>query len=137
LSNGRIDRVFLHSLRGFPHTSCGCFQNLAFWLKEVNGIGIMSRGSKSVTPDGRTWDILANHAGGKQADGITGVSTKYVLSKDFLRGDGGLANVVWVDSELYGKLSVSFVDGQRVATEKDVATMAELTEFLGRNNDFE
>ena len=132
MTRGHLKRVYLHSLRDFPHTSCGCFQYLAFWLEEVGGIGLMTRNSPALTPDGRTWDNLANLAGGKQVDGITGVSLSYIRSRDFLRGDGGLANVVWVDSALYPKLLERFRPGQRVATEKGVGTMAELRSFLRR-----
>ena len=91
----------------------------------------MSRGSKARSPDGRTWDMLANNAGGKQTDGITGVSNAYIKSKDFLRGDGGLGNVVWMDSKLYSDLSGIFKDGQYVATELNASTV-DLKEYLKR-----
>ncbi|MGQ9556307.1 MAG: hypothetical protein ACUVWR_19575, partial [Anaerolineae bacterium] len=132
LTGGKLARVHLHSLRDHPLTSCGCFQALAFWLPEVQGLGIMQRGSKAVTPDGQTWEALANRAGGKQSPGIVGVSLQYIRSPRFLRGDGGIANIVWVDSELYKKLAGAFPPGQRVATEKDVTSTDELREFVGR-----
>ena len=37
LTGGQLQRVFLHSVRDYPLTSCGCFQALAFWLPEVAG----------------------------------------------------------------------------------------------------
>lgn len=132
LTGGRLKRVYLHSLGGYPHTSCGCFQNLAFWLEEVKGIGIMSRDSKAIAPDGRTWDNLANYAGGKQSDGIMGVSIDYIRSANFLKGDGGISNVVWVDNELHKKISEVFLPGQRVATEKDVQSMEQLCIFINK-----
>lgn len=132
LTRGRLQRVYLHSLRGYPHTSCGCFQNLAFWIDEVEGIGIMSRNSKAMAPNGHTWDSLANYAGGKQSNGIMGVSLSYIRSIRFLKGDGGIGNVVWVDSELYKKISGCFKPGQSVATDKDVRSMTELKEFCGK-----
>lgn len=132
LTGGKLNRVYLHSLRGYPHTSCGCFQNLAFWIDEVQGIGIMSRNSKAVAPNGDTWDSLANRAGGRQCDGITGVSTSYIRSPQFLKGDGGIGNLVWVDSELYGKVSSRLPAEQKVATEKDAASITELKAFCGR-----
>ncbi len=126
LTRGKLDRVYLHSLRGTPHTSCGCFQNLAFWINEVDGIGIMSRDSEALAPGGITWDILANKAGGKQSNGIMGVSLAYIKSKNFLKGDGGIGNVVWVDSKLYKKIKSKFLSGQKVVTEKDVSSMDDL-----------
>ena len=132
MTGGKLRCVFLHSLRNHPHTSCGCFQTLAFWIPEVAGIGIMLRGSKAVAPGGRTWESLANQAGGKQAPGITGLSIHYIRSPSFLRGDGGIGNVVWVDSVLYGKISDLFPSGQRVATEKGVSDIESLRRFVGR-----
>lgn len=132
MTDGKLNRVFLHSLRDHPHTSCGCFQTLAFWIPEVAGIGIMLRGSRAVAPGGRTWERLANQAGGKQTPGITGLSIHYIRSPSFLRGDGGIGNVVWMDSSLYGKISDLFPSGQRVATEKDVTDTESLRRFVGR-----
>ena len=130
LTSGRLNKVYLHSLRGYPHTSCGCFQNLAFWMEDVQGIGIMSRGSKAISPDGRSWSTLANYAGGKQSNGIMGVSLNYIRSKNFLKGDGGIGNVLWVDNELFKKISQCFTTGAKVATEKEVSSMEELKLFL-------
>ena len=132
MTSGQIDRVFLHSLRDHPHTSCGCFQTLAFWMPEVEGIGIMLGNSKATEPCGKTWSALANSAGGKQTPGISGVSLQYIRSPTFLRGDGGLGNVVWVDSALYEKISGLFAPSQKVATKKDVSDIQSLRSFVGR-----
>lgn len=132
LTSHKLTRVFLHSLQGHPHTSCGCFQALAFWIPEVQGIGIMSRGSKAVTPGGASWSELANRAGGKQTPGITGVSVSYIRSAAFLRGDGGIGNVVWTDSGLYEKIKDLFAPGQRVATETDAPDIESLKRQTGR-----
>lgn len=132
MTDGKLKRVYLHSLRDYPATSCGCFNALAFWLEDVQGIGIMSRNSEAVTPTGQTWEMLANRAGGKQSPGITGISIGYIRSPNFLKGDGGIGNVVWVDSGLHERISSRFLSGQKVATEVDVKTMEELTSFLGR-----
>jgi len=132
LTNGRLNRVRLHSLDEVPHTSCGCFQNLAFRIRGHGGIGIMKRGSTATTPDGRTWEMLANYAGGKQSDGIMGVSTQYILGPSFLRGDGGLRSVVWLDSELHTKIRDHLPPDLRVVTEKDVKTVEELEAILPR-----
>jgi len=133
LTRGKLKKVYLHSLKGTPHTSCGCFQNLAFWIDEVGGIGMMSRDSDAVAPNNATWDMLANMAGGKQLDGIMGVSLSYIKSDNFLRGDGGFRNIVWVDSKLHGKIKNKIIPGQKIATEKDVKTIPELKAFLEKN----
>ena len=130
LTRGQLERVFLHSVRDYPLTSCGCFQALAFWIPEVEGLGIMSRNSPALTPAGQSWDTLANRAGGKQTPGLVGVSYPYMHSSQFLRGDGGMANVVWVDSALHRKIEKLFPPGRRVATEATAQTMRELVAFL-------
>ena len=78
--------------------------------------------------------MLANFAGGKQNPGITGVSINYIRSSKFLKGDGGIKKVVWVDSDLYNQISFCFKKGQKVATEKDVHTIEELRNFLKSND---
>ncbi|TFG71104.1 MAG: hypothetical protein E4H27_05315 [Anaerolineales bacterium] len=132
MTGGKLQRVQLHSLRQYPPTSCGCFQNLAFWIASINGIGIMSRNSKAVTPDGLHWFELANRAGGKQSPGILGVSTSYIRSRNFLKGDGGLQNVVWLDAKLKNSLKDVIPSGVKIATEEDIRTIADLKAFVGR-----
>jgi acetyl-CoA decarbonylase/synthase complex subunit beta len=134
MTNNTLSRVRLHSLDDVPHTSCGCFQNLAFRIEGFDGIAIMKRGSNAVAPDGRNWEMLANYAGGKQSNGIMGVSNQYITSKNFLRGDGGLSKLIWVDSESYERLRKKLPRGLCVATEKDVKTVGELRNFLNDNN---
>ena len=132
MTGGKLQRVQLHSLRQYPPTSCGCFQNLAFWIASINGIGIMSRNSKAIAPDGSHWFELANRAGGKQSPGILGVSTSYIRSKNFLKGDGGLRNVVWMDAKLKKSLIGIIPTGITIATEDNVSTLSELKAFVGR-----
>ena len=77
-------------------------------MDEEKGIGIMSRDCQALAPDGRSWTVLANIAGGKQSDGISGMSVSYIRSQNFLKGDGGIENVVWVNRDLYKKISDLF-----------------------------
>ncbi len=122
----------MHSLRDYPHTSCGCFQVLAFWIEAVGGIGLMQRGSTAITPDGQSWDSLANRAGGKQSPGVMGISIAYIRSPHFLEGDGGLGNLVWADRKLHSMIRDSIPEGQKVATEGDASSVEELKGFVGR-----
>jgi len=125
LSDGQMQRVFLHSLRDFPHSSCGCFHYLAFEI-EGCGIGVMNRGFPGHAPDGETWDTLANRAGGKQAPGITGLSAGYLRSPDFLKADGGLASVVWVTTNVMEQIRDVLPAGHVPATEQEVSNMNRL-----------
>ena len=104
-THGRMHRVFLHAVRDFPHSSCGCFSALAWWSDEMGGIGIMPRGFEGAAPDGSTWNMLANRSGGKQQPGITGVSLEYMRSPKFLQGDGGWAAVKWMPRKLTDELT--------------------------------
>jgi len=109
-TGGRIQRVFLHSVRDFPHSSCGCFYALAWWSEELGGIALMHRGFDGAAPDGSTWNDLANRAGGKQQPGISGVGLDYMRSPTFLQGDGGWSSVKWMTAKLRDEIE-EFVPG--------------------------
>ncbi len=117
-SPSHIKRVQLHGLREFPHTSCGCFQYLVFWIESLKGIGIMERDYQYEAPEGLTWDLLANAAGGKQAPGITGVSRFYLRSKRFMQGEGGLAAVRWFSPKAQAALKDLLPDPGKVQVGK-------------------
>jgi acetyl-CoA decarbonylase/synthase complex subunit beta len=53
-TDGRVTRVFLHSIFDYSHTACSCFQNIAFYIPEVDGIGLMHRGYNGSAPNGAT-----------------------------------------------------------------------------------
>ena len=118
LSPSHIKRVQLHGLREFPHTSCGCFGFLVFWIESLRGMGIMERDYQGVAPEGFTWDRLANAAGGKQAPGIVGVSRNYMLSKRFMQGEGGLEAVRWVSPKAFEALKDRLPHPNEVQTGK-------------------
>jgi len=48
-SMGEVTRVWLYTAFGYPHTSCGCFEAIAFYIPEVDGLGIVHRGYRDVT----------------------------------------------------------------------------------------
>jgi hypothetical protein len=129
LTQGVVQRVFLHSLGGFPHTSCGCFHYLAFRIEGL-GLGVMNRGFRGSAPNGETWDSLANRAGGKQADGVSGLSLGYLRSAKFLQGDGGLAAVVWMPHDVLEQVRDLLPPDALPATENDAATMSDLATFM-------
>jgi CO dehydrogenase/acetyl-CoA synthase beta subunit len=90
----------------------------------------MQRGFQGKAPDGETWDGLANRAGGKQADGVSGLSLGYLRSPQFLKGDGGLGDLVWTTSHTLEQIRDIIPEGQLPATEADVRSLEELREFL-------
>jgi hypothetical protein len=116
-TSGRMQRVYLHSVRDFPHSSCGCFYALAWWSDQMGGIGLMHRGFEGAAPDGSTWNELANRAGGKQSPGIAGVGLQYMKSPTFLQGDDGWGSVKWTTSKLRDELKDAVAAAAAVPTE--------------------
>ena len=101
LSQGRTNRILLHSLDEFPHTGCGCFGLIIFKMTEpLKGIGIMARGKEGLTPDGRTWEDLYYDQTGKQTSGSTGASATYLRSPKFLAAYVGWEGIVWVSPKV-------------------------------------
>lgn len=132
-SMGEISRVFLYSAFGYPHTSCGCFEGIAFYIPEVDGFGIVLRGFRDVTVNGLAFSTMADStAGGRQVDGFHGISIEYMRSPRFLHADGGYDRVVWMPAETKERLK-DFIPAEvypAIATEKDVRTIPELMSFL-------
>jgi acetyl-CoA decarbonylase/synthase complex subunit beta len=126
LTKGDVPRVFLHSLKSFPHPQSAEFDILAFHIPRLDCIGLMHRGFKGATPDGRTWDDLECAATGKWVSGIAAVSLEYINSRMFLAADGGAANVLWVTSHLKEKLKWH---DRRIATEKECTNLTTLRNF--------
>jgi acetyl-CoA decarbonylase/synthase complex subunit beta len=130
---GAVNRVWMYTGFGYPHTSCGCFEALAFYIPEVEGFGIVDRGFKGVSVNGLPFSTLADStAGGRQVDGFHGISIEYMRSPKFLTADGGWDRVVWMPAsvkervkEFMPKEAVGFV-----ATENEVKTVDELKVFL-------
>jgi acetyl-CoA decarbonylase/synthase complex subunit beta len=136
-SMGEINRVFLYSAFGYPHTSCGCFEGIAFYIPEVDGFGIVLRGFRDVTVNGLPFSTMADStAGGRQVDGFHGISIEYMRSPRFLHADGGYDRVVWMPAETKERLK-DFIPASvypAIATEKEVKSIPELKDYLEVNS---
>jgi acetyl-CoA decarbonylase/synthase complex subunit beta len=133
LSGGAVQRITLYSAFDYPHTSCGCFECVTFYVPEVDGLGIVQRGYAGKTPVGLKFGDIADSAGGgKQIPGFYGLGVLYMRSKKFLQADGGWNRIVWMSSELKEKLLDAIPQELRdkIATEKDAKTVEELKKFL-------
>jgi acetyl-CoA decarbonylase/synthase complex subunit beta len=132
-SLGEITKVQLYTAFGKPHTSCGCFEGVAFYIPEVDGFGIVHRGYKDVTVNGLPFSTLADStAGGRQIDGFHGISIEYMRSPKFLQADGGWKRVVWMPKEVKERVK-SFVPAElvdKLATEENAKTIDDLKTFL-------
>lgn len=134
-SLGEVSRVYLYSAFSYPHTSCGCFEGIAFYIPETEGFGIVMRGYRDLTVNGLPFSTMAEStAGGRQVDGFHGISLEYMRSLKFIAADGGYSRVVWMPSDLKDQL-VPFIPPElleKIATEKDAKTIEELRQFLIR-----
>ncbi len=132
---GEVDRVWLYSAFGYPHTSCGCFEGLAFYIPEVDGLGLVYRDFKGRTVNGLPFATMADSAaGGRQVDGFHGVSIEYLRSPKFLQVDGGWNRIVWMPSSIKERVK-DYIPADvvnKISTEKDVETLDQLKEFLER-----
>jgi acetyl-CoA decarbonylase/synthase complex subunit beta len=134
---GTIKRVQLYTAFGYPHTSCGCFEATAFYIPEVDGLGIVHRGFKETAVNGLTFSALADStAGGRQVDGFHGISFEYMRSPKFLQADGGWSRIVWMPESAKERVKqfipVELVD--KIATENNVSNIEQLATFLREKN---
>ncbi|MBS7623513.1 CO dehydrogenase/CO-methylating acetyl-CoA synthase complex subunit beta [Candidatus Bathyarchaeota archaeon] len=136
-SLGEIERVYLYSAFGYPHTSCGCFEAIAFYIPEADGFGIVHRDFKGQTVNGLPFSTMADStAGGRQVDGFHGISIEYLRSTKFLQADGGWARVVWMPSDVKERVK-AFIPPEvepKILTEKEAQTLDSLIELLKSRN---
>jgi acetyl-CoA decarbonylase/synthase complex subunit beta len=130
---GEVNQVWLYTAFDHPHTSCGCFEAVAFYIPEVDGFGIVNRSFKSVTVNGLPFSTLADStAGGRQVDGFHGISIEYMRSPKFLNADGGWNRVVWLPKEVKERVK-DFIPKDvvdKIATEEDAQNIDALKAFL-------
>ena len=130
---GGVERVQLYTAFGYPHTSCGCFEGLAFYIPEVDGMGLVYRDFKGKAVNGLPFAAMADStAGGRQVDGFHGVSIEYLRSPKFLQVDGGWERIVWLPSNIKERVK-DFIPKDlidKIATEIDVEGIDQLKEFL-------
>ena len=134
---GEVNQVWLYTAFDHPHTSCGCFEAVAFYIPEVDGLGVVNRSFKGATVNGLPFSTIADSAaGGRQIDGFHGMSIEYMRSTKFLAADGGWNRVVWVPKEVKERVKdfipKDIVD--KVATEENAQSIEALTAFLKEKN---
>ena len=132
-SLGEIERVQLYTAFGYPHTSCGCFEGCAFYIPEVDGLGMVHRNFKGETVNGLSFVTISDlTAGGRQVDGFHGLSIEYMRSPKFMVADGGWDRVVWMPMEIKERIK-EFMPPEivtKIATEDEVSSVDELKIFL-------
>jgi len=132
-SLGEIERIYLYSGMEFPHTSCGCFEAIDFYIPEINGHGIIDRNHEGTAINGLPFSAMANQTGGgKQMAGFNGISIQYIGSPKYQQYDGGIETIVWMGKGLKDRVAdlipADLVD--KIATEEDVQDINGLQAWL-------
>ena len=100
-TQGAVDHVSLYSIMEDPMTSCGCFECICGIEPFSNGLVIVNREYKGMTPTGMTFGELASMTGGGvQTPGFMGHGRHFIASKKFASAEGGVARIVWMPKEL-------------------------------------
>ena len=100
-SHGALERVTLYSILEDPMTSCGCFECICGIEPVSNGVIIVNREYKGMTPAGMTFGELAScTGGGVQTPGYMGHGRHFISSKKFVAAEGGIERIVWMPKEL-------------------------------------
>ncbi|MDR1585852.1 MAG: CO dehydrogenase/CO-methylating acetyl-CoA synthase complex subunit beta [Treponema sp.] len=106
-THGSVSSVTLYSIMEDPMTSCGCFECICGILPEANGVVVVNREYKGITPTGMTFGELASMTGGGvQTPGFMGHGRHFIASKKFAHAEGGLGRIVWMPKELKADVTV-------------------------------
>jgi acetyl-CoA decarbonylase/synthase complex subunit beta len=134
---GAVTDVCLYSAFEKPHTSCGCFEAIAFIIPEVDGLGLVHRDYKGPAVNGLPFSTMADStAGGRQIPGFHGVSIEYMRSPKFLQVDGGWNRIVWLPKAIKDRVYDFIPENIRdiIPTENDVADVDEVKRYLQDHN---
>ena len=100
-THGAVETVTLYSILEDPMTSCGCFECICGIEPMSNGVIVVNREFKGMTPSGMTFGELAScTGGGVQTPGYMGHGRHFISSKKFVSAEGGIARIVWMPKEL-------------------------------------
>ena len=100
-TQGAVEHVSLYSIMEDPMTSCGCFECICGIEPFSNGLIIVNREYKGMTPTGMTFGELASMTGGGvQTPGFMGHGRHFIASHKFAAAEGGVARIVWMPKEL-------------------------------------
>ncbi len=134
-SLGEYDQVYLHSAFEHPHTSCGCFQSICFYIPEVDAFGLVHRDFAGPTVIGESFSTMAGTtSGGRQVEGSLGMALEYLRSPKFIQADGGLYRMVWMPKEIKERYKEVIPEDlyDKIATEEDAQDADGLAAFLDK-----
>ena len=100
-THGAVENVTFYSILEDPMTSCGCFECICGIEPMSNGVIVVNREFKGMTPAGMTFGELAScTGGGVQTPGYMGHGRHFIASKKFVSAEGGIGRIVWMPKEL-------------------------------------
>ena len=100
-THGAVENVTLYSILEDPMTSCGCFECICGIEPMSNGVIVVNREFKGMTPSGMTFGELAScTGGGVQTPGYMGHGRHFIASRKFVSAEGGIKRIVWMPKEL-------------------------------------
>ena len=125
-THGAVSSVTLYSILEDPMTSCGCFECICGIEPMSNGVIVVNREFKGMTPAGMTFGELAScTGGGVQTPGYMGHGRHFISSKKFASAEGGIARIVWMPKELKDDV------GERLnATAKELLNIENFTDMI-------
>lgn len=136
-SLGEVTQVEIYNMFDNPHTSCGCFEAIAFYIPDVEGIGVVHRDFKGETVNGLPFSTMATQTGGgQQVPGFNGIAIEFLRSPKFLAPEGGITRLVWIPKSVKDRVPDAFPDGfaEKVATEENVTDIESLKAFLKKKD---
>ena len=100
-THGAVESVTLYSILEDPMTSCGCFECICGIEPVSNGVIVVNREYKGMTPVGMSFGELAScTGGGVQTPGYMGHGRHFIASRKFVSAEGGIGRIVWMPKEL-------------------------------------
>ncbi len=136
-TTGANERIYMYSMFDYPHTSCGCFEAIAFYIPEVDGIGIVDRNFQEEAVNGLKFSSMATQSGGgEQMEGFLGMGIEWMHSPKFFSADGGWDRIVWMPSHLKNRMSDAIPKEiiDKIPSEDDTSSLNELKDFLKEKN---
>lgn len=100
-SHGKLEIFNQYDLMEYPMTACGCFECIVGITSDMQGVIVVNREHSGMTPIGMKFSTLAGSiGGGTQTPGFIGVGRKFLISKKFIRANGGFLRIMWMPKEL-------------------------------------
>ncbi len=126
-THGAVGHVSLYSIMEDPMTSCGCFECICGIEPVSNGVVIVNREFKGMTPTGMTFGELASMTGGGvQTPGFMGHGRHFIASHKFAAAEGGVGRIVWMPKELKDDVAVRLNK-----TAKEMLGIDNFTDMIG------